>query len=61
MLLRNNEVDQADEESAFVSIFSTKQGSNFVWYNQYQVEQTARKVAGWYGFAMSHSSYTIFC
>ncbi len=61
MLLRNNDVDQADEESAFVSIFSTKQGSSFVWFNQYQVEQTARKVTDWYGLAMSRSSCTNFC
>ncbi len=60
-LLSNNDVDHNVAKDAFMSIFAPKQGSTFVWFNQYQLEQTLRKVAGWYGFAISSSSHTMHC
>ncbi len=61
MLLSNTEVDQAEADAAFTSIFAPTTGKTFVWFNQYQVEQTTRKVAGWYGFTLSSSACSIFC
>ena len=61
MVLSNNDVDHDAAENAFMSIFALAQGSTFVWFNQYQLEQTARKVARWYGFAISSSSHNIYC
>ncbi len=61
MVLSNNDVDHNVDENAFVSIFAPAQGSTFVWFNQYLLEQTARKVAGWYGFAISSSSHNSYC
>ena len=59
--LSNTDIDPALAEAAFASIFYPSAGPTFVWFNQYQVEQTARKVASWYGFSISSSSHTIFC
>ncbi len=61
LVLSNTEVDQASAQEAFTGIFAPVPGETFVWFNQYQFEQTAKKVAGWYGFALSSSAHSIFC
>ncbi len=61
VLLSNMEVDSAAAEAAFTAIFAPKSNKIFVWLNQYQVEQTAKKVAGWFGFSISSSSHSIYC
>ncbi len=61
MLSRNTEVDWAEADAAFTSIFAPTTEKKFVWFYQYQVEQTTRKVTGWYGFTLSSSARSIFC
>ena len=59
-----NAGDSADllaAQHAFDSIFKPKLGESFIWTNQYQVEQTARRVASWYGFTTKVSATTIIC
>ncbi len=46
-LFGNNEIDPAAAEAVFAGIFAPKSGETFVWFNGFQVDQTARKVAGW--------------
>ncbi len=60
MVLSKNKVDPAAAEKAFTAIFAPTPGKIFVWFNQFQVHQTAEKVAGCYGFALSSSVYIIF-
>lgn len=60
MPLSNTQVDPVAMEAAFAAIFALPSGETFVWFNQYQVKQTARKVASWYGVALSSSSYNMF-
>ncbi len=45
MVLSNDEIDHSAAEAAFVAIFVPKTGETFVWFHQYQVKQTARKVS----------------
>ncbi len=61
MVLSNDEINHIAAEAAFVAILPPKPGETFVWLNQYQVEQTARKVPSWYGFDLSSHAQNIFC
>ncbi len=61
MFLSNTEVDPVVAEAAFTAIFAPMPGKTFVWFNRYQDEKLARKVAGWYGFTLSSSAHSICC
>ena len=46
---------------AFVKLPTFLQGINFEFVNQYQLEQTLRLAASWYGFTTKNNGTTIRC
>ncbi len=54
LLLPNNAVSHAVVEAIFVAIFAP--GQTFVWFNQNQVDQTARMATSLFCFALSRSA-----